>query len=328
MKKRVNHNEYFQRIYLRYLYILILATAILSGFAIYAFLSNASDGPDSTRFSEAKKIEGGRFEASGVARVKGTDGVLFIDDNQPGKVFCMFLDKEGNQTGPLKAIDLGVNVEDPEGITTDGNYFYIVGSQSRPKGATHAGIVRFKFDTKNQRAEEVETISDLKRFLVESVSEFRGMSDLKAKKDGINIEGLAWDAAGNRLLLGFRSPLAGTQALIVPLKLRNPRGSFTYENIEPGEVKAIRLLLGGQGIRSLEYDEQSKLFHIITGATESQEKTDFRLWTWDGGEERPVLHTIATFDRKLKPEGLTRASVADGQFIFVVFDTGKYLKLN
>jgi len=328
MKKRVNHHEYFQRIYLRYLYVLILATAILSGFAIYAFMSNASAGTDEWHISEARTIEGGKFEASGVANINGTDGVLFIDDNQPGKAFRMLLDKDGKQTGPLKTIELGVNIEDPEGITTEGNYFYIVGSQSRPKGATQAGIARFRFDSANQRAEEVETISELKRFLIENVNEFRGMSRLKAKKDGINIEGLAWDSKGNRLLLGLRSPLAGTQALIVPLKLRDPRGPFSYENLDVNESGVIRLSLGGQGIRSLEYDERSKLFHIITGATESQEKTDFKLWTWDGNADRPTLQTVATFDRKLKPEGITRVSAAGGQFTFVVCDTGRYLKMD
>lgn len=64
--------------------------------------------------------------------------------------------------------------------------------------------MRFRYNPNSQSAESVETTSDLKRFLIENVSELRDMESVKAKDDGINIEGLAWDPAGNRLLLGLR----------------------------------------------------------------------------------------------------------------------------
>jgi hypothetical protein len=92
-------------------------------------------------------------------------------------------------------------------------------------------------------------------------------------------------------------------------------------------MAAIRLSLGGQGVRSIEYDEQSKQFYIISGATETQEKTDFKLWEWGGPAGQSALREVATFDRKLKPEGVTRASVGDSDFVFVVFDTSRYLRL-
>jgi hypothetical protein len=240
----------------------------------------------------------------------------------------MLLDKNGNQTGGLKAIDLGVNIDDPEGITTDGNYFYIIGSQSRPKSASQTGLVRFKFNPTSQTVEGVESISEVKRFLTENVSELQGMDDVKAKDDGINIEGLAWDSAGSRLLLGFRSPVKDGQALVVALKLRDANGPFSRENLDSKDVKVMRLSLGGQGIRSIEYDEQSKLFNIIAGATETQEKTDFKLWAWNGESSQSALRSVATFDRKLKPEGITRASASDSQFTFVVCDTSRYLKID
>src|SRR6185295_9319460 len=76
---------------------------------------------------------GGSYEASGVAEVPGTDSVLFVDDNKAGRVLWMQLDSAGKQKGQIKEIDLGVIVEDPEGITFDGNYFYVTGSQSDPR---------------------------------------------------------------------------------------------------------------------------------------------------------------------------------------------------
>lgn len=328
MKKRTRHCESIDRMYMRYLYLLVFATAIAFVFAAYIFVTNTLAGNSETAYSKARNIEGGKHEASGVIGVKGTGGVLFIDDNQPSKIFWMLLDKDGNQTGSLKAIDLGVNIEDPEGITTDGNYFYIVGSQSRPKGVSQAGLVRFKFNPTSQTVEGAESITELKRFLTENVAELQGMNDVKTKDDGINIEGLAWDGTGKRLLLGFRSPVKDGQALIVALKLRDVSGPFSRENLDTKDVKTMRLPLGGQGVRSIEYDERSKMFNIIAGATETQEKIDFRLWAWGGEFGQSALRSVATFDRKLKPEGITRASVNGSQFTFVVCDTSRYLKID
>lgn len=271
---------------------------------------------------------GGKFEASGVAYTPGTDGVLFVDDGRPSEIFWMRLDANGNQAGAVKAINLGVSVIDLEGITTDGAYFYVVGSQSKPKGSDQVGLARFKFDAQNQRVEEVESISGLKRFLTENVAELRGMVDKTHKDGGINIEGVAWDPQGNRLLLGLRSPVANGQALVVPLKLRDPSGAFSYDNLEVAEAGAIRLPLGGSGIRSIEYDDFSKAFRIITGAAKNSENDDFKLWEWNGDASQPTLRESDRFDRKLKPEGVTRVSAGGRNFTFIVFDTSGYAAID
>jgi hypothetical protein len=39
------------------------------------------------------------------------------------------------------------------------------------------------------------------------------------------------------------------------------------------------------------------------------------------------VREVATFDRKLKPEGITRAAIGESDFKLVVFDTSQYLKL-
>ena len=81
----------------------------------------------------------------------------------------MSLDQNGKQAGEIKPVGLGVGIEDMEGITTDGTYFYVVSSQSRPKAIATEGLVRFKFDARSQSVEGVESISGLKTFLVENV---------------------------------------------------------------------------------------------------------------------------------------------------------------
>ena len=267
---------------------------------------------------------GGKFDASGVAAVPGSEGVLFVDNNQEGQVFWMRLDQYGKQAGAITGVELGVSIEDLEGITTDGTYFYVVSSQSKSKANDTEGLVRFKFDAQSQRIEAVESISGLKRFLLENVDELREEGDRKGKKGGLNIEGLAWDPRLGRLLLGLRSPLIDGEALLVPLRLRDSRGAFSINNLEVEGPKAIRLSLGGIGIRSIEYDGRSNLFRIISGAAEDQDQTDFGLWEWNGDEKKPVLRETNRFESNLKPEGVARVTVGKSDFIIVVFDASGY----
>lgn len=71
----------------------------------------------------------------------------------------MSLDPNGRQVGAIKAVGLGVGIQDLEGVTTDGTYFYVVSSQSKPKAIAGEGLVRFKFDARSQSVEAVESIS-------------------------------------------------------------------------------------------------------------------------------------------------------------------------
>jgi len=266
---------------------------------------------------------GGTFDASGVADVRGTDGVLFVDNGREGQVFWMTLDENGKQVGEIKPLGLGVSIEDLEGITTDGTHFYVVNSQSRPKAIATEGLVRFKFDARNQTIEGVEAISGLKAFLVANVAELREGADKTGKEGGLNIEGLAWDSQRKRLLLGLRSPTVDGHALLIPLSLRDPRGAFSVDNLEVEGRRAIRLSLGG-GIRGVEYDGRSKVFRIISGAPEDQDQTDFGLWQWNGDEQQPVLRETHRFDNRLKPEGVARVTAGKRDFMIIVFDASGY----
>jgi hypothetical protein len=280
--------------------------------------------PDVEVLKQMTAFVGGKFEASGVAAVPGSDGVLFVDNNQAGQVFWMRLDQDGRQAGAIKPIELGISIGDLEGITTDGTYFYVVSSHSNSKTNATEGLVRFKFNAQSQRIEAVESISGFKKFLLENVNELGDAGDKKGKKGGLNIEGLAWDPKLGRLLLGLRSPLINGKALLVPLSLRDSRGSFSIDNLKVEGGKAIQLSLGGIGIRSIEYDERSNVFRIISGATEVQERIDFGLWEWNGDENQPVLRQTNKFDGSLKPEGVARATVGKRDFIIVVFDASGY----
>jgi hypothetical protein len=279
-------------------------------------------------------FQGGSYEASGVVAVPGTEGVLIVDDNRPGEVLWMQVNDAGQQSGDIKIIPLGVTVEDPEGITTDGRYFYILGSQSKLEAGKVGGLARFTFDAASQTVTKAEAISGLREFLIQNVPELKSVADVKAQEGGLNIEGIAFDPdpQQQRLLLGLRSPQVNNNALLVALKMRDPNGAFTIDNMQLATPNAIQLSLGGMGIRDIQYDSRLKAFLIISGAPEHGEKANFTLWEWNGNADqsnadaRPREET--TLDMKMKPEGVTRLRVGGKEFIFIVGDASSYLKFD
>ncbi|MFL6215356.1 MAG: DUF3616 domain-containing protein [Blastocatellia bacterium] len=271
------------------------------------------------------------FEPSGVVAVPDTDGVLIVDDSRPGEVVWMQVDASGQQVGDaMKVVSLGASVEDPEAITTYGSYFYVVGSQSSLKAGQSSGLVRFTLDPATQTVTKAEALTGLRDFLVQNVPELQGLADTKGADGGLNIEGISWDPDHARLLLGLRSPLVSGNALIVPIKMRDPSGPFTIENMQVATPNAIQLALGGLGVRDIQYDSRLKGFLIISGAPEHHEKTEFKLWEWNGDPDQSKADSRpreeATLDARMKPEGVTHVKVGGKDFIFIVGDAGSYSK--
>lgn len=268
-----------------------------------------------------RAIAGGRFEASGVAHVPGSNQLLFVDDGRPREIFLMELDEDGKQKGEAVPVPLAANVTDLEGITSDGRYYYVVGSQSKTTGFEGDGLVRFTYNPATRTTDRVERVEGLKAWLASNVAELRG-TERQVGDHVLNIEGLAWDPVGRRLLLGLRAPVVDGQALVVPIKLKDPSGALSRENLEL-DGPAIRVGLNGAGIRSLEYDERVKAFRLIAGAGLNRENRDFRVVEWNGKAGSP-LPDIATYSRRLKPEGITRATLNGRVVSVIVFDVGRF----
>jgi hypothetical protein len=294
------------------------AAAIILGVAAWL----PAGGPGSANSVAPKVIAGGRFEASGVAHVPGSSQMLFVDDGRAREIFLMELTPDGEQKGPAVGIPLAAEVTDLEGITSDGTHFFVVGSQSKNVGFDGDGLVRFSYDAKTRRTGGVERIQGLKAWLAANVAELRGTEKRKGD-EVLNIEGLAWDPLAKRLLLGLRAPVVNGQALIVPIKFQDPKGAFTRENLRV-DGSAIRLSLNGAGIRSLEYDETARAFRIITGAGKNTESLDFRVLEWDG-RSGSSLRDVSSFNRRLKPEGITRARLDGKPVSVIVFDVGRFI---
>jgi pSer/pThr/pTyr-binding forkhead associated (FHA) protein len=322
----------------------ILAVVLSVGLALYITQRNSNtDKPaiETTTKGKAKvkvaapgaglAFSGGVFEASGVVQVPGTNGVYFIDDDKPGQIFWMEVDQTGKQVGDqVKPIDFGASITDPEGIAYGASLFYVVGSQSDPIAGERNALARFAFDSGNQSMTKVDVIANLRDFLLEKVPELKESSVRSANDGGLNVEGIAWDISNERLLLGLRAPLVGGKALVIPLKLRDPFGAFSKDNLDVAGP-AIQLSLGGLGIRDIQYDSRSASFLIIAGSS-GEASTDYSLWEWSGdaNQSNPdsAPRELTRLDSKMKPEGATRMEIAGRKFIFIVGDASSYMKID
>jgi hypothetical protein len=317
----------------------LLFIAIAASFTSCGSKAEKSDGKaDSSGKAKQKTgagtpFRGEAFEASGVVFVPGTNGVIFIDDNKEDKVFWMQVDESGQQVGDVKPVQLGVKVQDPEGIAFDGSYYYIVGSQSVDKRGDENALVRFAFDPNTQTASKVESIPNFRALLFERVPELKGEGEKKAKDGGLNIEGIAADPVNRRLLFGLRSPVVNQQALIIAFRLPRPDAPLSANSLELAEPHAIHLPLDDLGIRDIQYDGKLKSFFIISGAPEHHEKPDFELWQWGGTSDQSSNATglkklNIKLNQKMKPEGITRVEINGGDYVLIVGDGGSYLKLD
>ena len=285
------------------------------------------------KLSTATPFKEGALETSGVVQVPGADIVLMVDDSKLDGILAMEVDSSGQQAGPIKTVPLGASVADMEGIAYGDGYFYVTGSQSDPKGGDQNAIARFKFDPATQTIQGTEVIPNLRQFLLENVSELKGQGDKKGKEGGLNIEGLAWDPRtdAKRLLLGLRSPQLNSQALIVAIKLTNPSGPFSIDNLQLAEPRAIQLELEGLGIRDIQYDIRLQAFLVIAGApVHGETKLGFKLWQWSGdtSSSDSKLQKVSDLDTAMHPEGVTHLVVGEREFIFIVGDGGGYTKLD
>ncbi|GEM_PF-1508655 len=269
---------------------------------------------------------GEKFEASGVVHLTGTDTVVFIDDSRSFEVFMMRINDAGQQVGQVRSVRLGAGIENPEGITFDGTYFYVVGSQSKPKKGAANAIARFTMDQNSQVVSNLAVIPNFRTLLLSRVAELRGVGELEGDDGGLNIEGIAWDPEGKRLMLGLRSPILNGQALILPVALRDAAAPFTADNLQLESARPIPVFLEQSGIRDIQYDSRLKTFLLISGAPENIKRGIFAVWEWDGRSGQPRQRAL--LDSRLKPEGITQARVGDKDFIFIVCDENRYMRLD
>jgi len=103
-------------------------------------------------------------------------------------------------------------------------------------------------------------------------------------KDGLNIEGLAATPQGT-LMIGFRSPIPGGKALIVPLD--NPQQIVEGERAKFGPP--IELSLNGLGVRSIEYRESQDRYLIVAGSYNDEGKVALFGWSGEPSDDAELI---------------------------------------
>src|SRR5579884_560796 len=199
-------------------------------------------------------------DVSDVIQLPNSDDWLFVDDGKKRRLYLMQSNGIEQWADPPQTILLknDIRLYDAEALTTDNNQFvYICTSHclkkkkalepsKRPR--VHV-FIRFRLEGRRLTPDGV--ISGFCEMLRSRYDFINRIAELPPKKGGINIEGLAYDRDGNRLLVGLRSPLYDDKACLLPVKV-DPAKEFSPENLILEDP--IVLQIQKKGIRSIQYE--------------------------------------------------------------------------
>lgn len=191
---------------------------------------------------------------------------------------------------PFLKVDPRHPESDLEGAARLGDVFFWISSHTLTRsGKDRPGRERL-FATRflrNEHGWRMEIVGRARADLLEFLTTDPGLSNLRLDtaatraptlKDALNIEGLCASPEGD-LLIGFRNPIRGGKALLVPL--RNP---LRFVEGEPPEFgPATKLDLEGLGIRDMLPWASGYL--VLAGAAHGS--GDHELWFWGGGKAAP-----------------------------------------
>ena len=226
---------------------------------------------------------------------------LFVAADDEDNVLRLYpSDRRG---GPIKEFDCTAFLRrdtaypeaDLEGAARLGDRAFWIGSHGRNKDGKERLSRRCLFATDIRSIDGVVTLTPVgrpyRRLLADLISDPRfaafHLADAAGRAPkatgGLSIEGLC-STPGGHLLIGFRNPVPGGKALLIPLL--NPN-----EVIEgkPGRFNlAVQLDLGGLGIRDIAYYEG--VYIIIAGSWHDGGSP--RLYRWTGESARPELLNV------------------------------------
>ncbi len=272
----------------------------------------------------------GLYEPSAIQQL--ADGrFLVVEDEKDHSFSLLTLKPSGNASS--KALGPGwFHGEDPiwklddlEGLTLDGlGQLYAITSHSRnDDGDEQKGREKLaRFRVEKDRVVDPVVVGGLKPALAAAHPVLAAAAQVLDVKSGagLNIEALEITPDGQRLLIGFRSPLQGSQAIIASID--NPAAVFD-SGAAPHISNLLQTLdLGGQGIRGMSYVAALYGYLIISGPA-SRADHAFGLWFWSGEANAPARRVtvpgLAGFERA---EGVCPAVIDGVSKILIVSDDG------
>ena len=174
---------------------------------------------------------------------------------------------------------------------------------------------------------EAEIIPCFRYWLVENSPVLGEAAKYVPDDGGLNIEGLAWDPVEGVLVFGLRTPVKDGMPLILRVRVKDPTGLWNLSNLEmlPPVTLAIEAADCSRGIRSIEYDPSRKAFLVVIGNAVSGSHIPFQVYSWDGN----LLGIVnrfkrLSFEKGMKPEGITYGTIGGRGVIVFVDDAGGY----
>lgn len=279
------------------------------------------------------------------------DGAYFLngnDENQGLRVYPRGADANAARTFDVSA-SIGLSSSDEadlEDAARIGDRIYVVSSHGRDKSGKLERM-RYRFfavdvagTAPNVSLTTVGYTSKLLDAMVKSANWLTpnasviatldtaaGLSkttdaDLAPKVNGANIEGLAWLPTASRpkqLVIGFRNPLQGSDAILVTL--------LNADAVLGGAVaqfgEAILLDLGGLRVRGMAWSPVHAAM-LILGGPKDGTAGPYRLYKWSGvADQAPVLvQNITSFPSDSGPESIV--VYPDTHDVQIVFDQGEH----
>jgi hypothetical protein len=267
----------------------------------------------------------GACDASGAVPVDARHFAVADDEDNVLRVYDAFSGgKPVHHTNLSKQLQLarqGAESDIEAATSLDGHAFWLSSHGRNAKGEEDPNRSLFITTDLPTLDDKVEVQGQVYRDLLHDLEsdpalrryDFEHAATLAPKAPGgLNIEGLTATPEGT-LLIGFRNPIPGGNALIVPVL--NPRALYTSGS--PTLGAPVEISLDGLGIRSLSWWRGAYL--IAAGA--SGEGGPSRLYRWHGPGSVPRLAAESVF-AGLNPEAFFTAE-ANAEILVLSDDGGR-----
>lgn len=275
-----------------------------------------------------KKFQFGHiFEPSGAAQL--TDGrVIIVEDERRNPLSIIKFDATGGETSThlseksfirslFKQTLLG-KIEDIEAVTIDGDFLYVVTSQSADTNGNReaARECLAQFTVQDNVIKHAKLVGKVRHSILDHYPTVKKHH----KKQNLNIEAMAFDPIDQHLLLGLRSPVIENDTVL--LAVTNPIDAFLQGSDFEFTKEPVRLNLAKGGLRSMAYVEHYNGYLMVSRREDKKGKA-FKLWLWNPRNDTNPRRVRINVNLDLKSvEGICPVVISNTPLLLLVYDDG------